>query len=65
MKILKQERVYGNISFIINNFGFWIFSFPLYSYFIFVGVYSVIFFDVGALFLDYFAILAVVFVTII
>ncbi|CAM3533053.1 acyl-CoA dehydrogenase [Arcobacter aquimarinus] len=44
---------------IILGFGF--FSFPLYSYFIAVGVYSVIFFDVGALFWTIFAILAVVF----
>lgn len=44
---------------IILGFGF--FSFPLYSYFIAVGVYSVIFFDVGALFWTIFALLAVVF----
>ncbi|MFY9090003.1 acyl-CoA dehydrogenase [Arcobacter aquimarinus] len=44
---------------IILGFGF--FSFPLYSYFIAVGVYSVIFFDVGVLFWTIFAILAVVF----
>jgi len=43
---------------IILGFGF--FSFPLYSYFIAVGVYSVIFFDVGALFWTIFALLAVV-----
>lgn len=43
---------------IILGFGF--FSFPLYSYFIAVGLYSVIFFDVGALFWTIFALLAVV-----
>ena len=43
---------------IVLGFGF--FSFPLYSYFIAVGVYSVIFFDVGALFWTIFALLAVV-----
>lgn len=43
---------------IVLGFGF--FSFPLYSYFIAVGLYSVIFFDVGALFWTIFALLAVV-----
>lgn len=43
---------------IVLGFGF--FSFPLYSYFIAVGVYSIIFFDVGALFWTIFALLAVV-----
>ena len=44
---------------IVLGFGF--FSFPLYSYFIAVGLYSVIFFDVGALFWTIFALLAIVF----
>lgn len=43
---------------IILGFGF--FSFPLYSYFVAIGFYSVIFFDVGALFWTIFALLAVV-----
>ncbi|CAM4009210.1 acyl-CoA dehydrogenase [Arcobacter cloacae] len=43
---------------IVLGFGF--FSFPLYSYFIAVGVYSIIFFDVGALFWTIFALLAIV-----
>ena len=43
---------------IVLGFGF--FSFPLYSYFVAVGFYSVIFFDVGALFWTIFALLAVV-----
>lgn len=44
---------------IVLGFGF--FSFPLYSYFIAVGLYSVIFFEVGTLFWVIFALLAFVF----
>ncbi|AXX95476.1 acyl-CoA dehydrogenase [Arcobacter ellisii] len=46
---------------IVLGFGF--FSFPLYSYFIAVGLYSVIFFEVGTLFWVIFALLAFVFLS--
>ena len=36
---------------ILLGFGF--FSFPLFSYFAVIGVYSLIFLDVGIIFLDY------------
>lgn len=46
---------------IVLGFGF--FSFPLYSYFIAVGLYSVIFFEIGTLFWVIFALLAFVFLS--
>lgn len=46
---------------IVLGFGF--FSFPLYSYFIAIGLYSVIFFEVGTLFWVIFALLAFVFLS--
>ncbi len=46
---------------IVLGFGF--FSFPLYSYFIAVGLYSVIFFELGTLFWVIFALLAFVFLS--
>lgn len=46
---------------IVLGFGF--FSFPLYSYFIAVGLYSVIFFEVETLFWVIFALLAFVFLS--
>ncbi len=44
---------------VILVFGF--LSFPLYSYFIFIGTYSVIFFDVGTIFWSLFIFLGVIF----
>ena len=49
-------------SFIINFIGIWIFfSFPLFSYFALIGIYSLIFLNVGIIFWAVFAVLGFVF----
>jgi len=45
--------------FVILVFGFY--SFPLYSYFAFVGVYSLVFFDVGTIFWSLYFVAAAIF----